>query len=340
MAGPHSAQYGTVFEKSAAGMDAAGRNAQAGMGYQPMSINSSYQPGNIGLRGNLDPNKLAGNAQYRPTNVNAGQYNAAQLADTNLDPYMNPFTSQVIDNTMSDLDRARQMEANQANAAATAAGAFGGSRQALMQAETTRNFADRAANTAGQLRLSGFNNAQNAALQDVGAQNNASQFNIGQDMAAQMANQQARARAKEFGTGAGFQAAGLGLQEQQMNEANRLQAGQMDMQAQRANQSADLAAAQQRLAAAQQLGALSNLGFGMGQQVQGGMNNAGAQQQALMQQLINQGKGQFNQFTGAPGASMQGPGSLLGMLLGSQQTQTTSKDPGLFDYLTLGASMF
>ena len=225
-----------------------------------------------------------------------------QVATTDLSVYMNPFEDQVVQSSLSDLDRARQMQQAQAGAQAGAAGAFGGSRQALLEAENNRNYFDQASRTASGLRQAGFQNAQNLGLSDIqtrlqadlanqGASNNAEQFNANQSMNSQIANQDAALRAS-----------------------------------------------QQRLSAANQLGNLSNLGFGMGQTVNQNLAQDGAMKQGINQLLIDAVKNQYAGYTGSPQQSL----GLLSQALGVAPvptTETTSKTPGLFDYLTLGASM-
>jgi hypothetical protein len=112
-------------------------------------------------------------------------------------------------------------------------------------------------------------------------------------------------------------------------------AQQMERDAQVRNQSAGLSGEQQRMAAGAQLGSLSNLGFGMGQTIQGRMDQQGALQQALQQNLINAGKQQYAGFTGAPAQSLQ---YLLQAVGGAPAVGTVEKgfEPGLFDYLSLG----
>ena len=80
--------------------------------------------------------------------------------------FQNPYNTQVIDQSLADLDRARQIRLQSDQDAAIGAGAFGGSRSALLEAETNRNFADAAARTSSNLRQSGYNNSLNAAMQD------------------------------------------------------------------------------------------------------------------------------------------------------------------------------
>jgi hypothetical protein len=110
------------------------------------------------------------------------------------------------------------------------------------------------------------------------------------------------------------------------------------MQAALANQSAGLQGSQNRQGAAGQLGSLSNLGFGMGQEVTNNLSRQGTQQQALQQALIDAAKGQFGGMTGAPATGLGYLNQALGVTQ-SGQTQTNTKDPGLFDYLTLAGSM-
>jgi hypothetical protein len=103
-----------------------------------------------------------------------------------------------------------------------------------------------------------------------------------------------------------------------------------------------LGAAQQQqqlgLQAAGQMGNLANLGFGFGQQISQQQAQQGAQQQALQQALIDAARGQFGGFTGQPAQSLGYMNQAIGVSP-VPQTQTTSKQPGLFDYLTMGASI-
>ena len=113
---------------------------------------------------------------YNPmANINAL---ANQRAQSLLDPYggqtnriqayQNPYNTQVIDQSTADLDRARQIRLQSDQDAAIGAGAFGGSRSALLEAETNRNFADAVARNSANLRQSGFNNAAQLAQNDMG----------------------------------------------------------------------------------------------------------------------------------------------------------------------------
>ena len=94
-------------------------------------------------------------------------------------------------------------------------------------------------------------------------------------------------------------------------------------------------------AAQNQQNTLSNLaqqGFGFGQQLNQQQAQQGQQQQAMMQALIDAAKAQYGGFTGAPTQALQLPMAALGAANMGQQTQTTGRKLGLFDYLTLGAT--
>jgi len=114
---------------------------------------------------------------------------------------------------------------------------------------------------------------------------------------------------------------------------------QMARQAQMQNQQAQLQGQQQRMGAASQLGTLSNLGFGMGQQIDAQMQNQGLQQQAVQQAVIDAAKARYAGYTAQPNQALNMPLQALGAAPYNTSTnQTEGYSPGLFDYLTLGAN--
>jgi len=114
---------------------------------------------------------------------------------------------------------------------------------------------------------------------------------------------------------------------------------QMARQAQMQNQQAQLQGQQQRMGAASQLGTLSNLGFGMGQQIDAQMQNQGLQQQAVQQAVIDAAKARYAGYTAQPNQALNMPLQALGAAPYNTSTnQTQGYSPGLFDYLTLGAN--
>jgi hypothetical protein len=130
--------------------------------------------------------------------------NAAQLDLNSIGNYMNPYTQNVIDTTMSDLARQRQMQGAADNASAVKAGAFGGTRQAVQNALTNEAYDRNTASTVANLRNTGFNTALGAAQGDVanrqaamlanlGFGNQAAQFGANATNTAELANQGAYA---------------------------------------------------------------------------------------------------------------------------------------------------
>ena len=80
----------------------------------------------------------------------------------------------------------------------------------------------------------------------------------------------------------------------------------------------------------------------MGQQVNQNLAQQGAMQQALQQMVMDNAANKFNQYTNYPA---QGLGYLTSALnatplnnaMYKNTTETKTKTPGLFDYLSLGA---
>lgn len=341
-------------------MGQAASGAAAGMGVKPINVqaaqmrSASMTPAEIAQVERYNAERIAGVSP-----ITADQVTAGQLAETNLDPYFNPYVSNVIQASLGDLERQRMMTQAQQGAAAQAARAFGGSRQGIAQAETNRAFAEQGGNLAANLRQAGFTQAQAAAQQDIANRMQASLANQAANLQAatttgqfgmqqQLANQEAANQAAQFGAQSfnqrAIQQAQLQQQAAAANQAAQMQAAAANqaamMQAQSLNQGAGLQAAQQRLQAAGQLANIGNLGFGMARDVQSDIAKAGQQQQIMQQALIEAGKNQYAGYTGAPTQALQ---TQLGAFGGSQtgaQTQTTSKQPGFFDYLQLGASVF
>ena len=240
----------------------------------------------------------------QPQDVMASRVRADQVGTNNIlqgmSQYQNPFEQQVVDAALGDIERQRQMQVNNVGSQATAAGAFGGSRQGVAEAETNRAALDKSAQLAAQLRSQGFTQAADLAGRDIQNRQNV-------DLANQSAN---------------------------LN-ANTTTADQL-MRSQLANQSNSNQYANRLLSGGAQMGNLSNLGFGFGNTLNQNQMAAGDQQQQLMQQLINAGRGQFDGYSNSPQDALN---LLMSTLNGSnqgQQTQTNSRNLGLADIISLG----
>lgn len=117
-------------------------------------------------------------------------FNAAAQGP-NISQFMNPYTSMVTDNALADLERQRQMQINATGAAAGRAGAFGGSRHGVAEAQTNLGFGRQGAELFGNLQQQGFNTALQAAQNQQGIQSGlAGQgFGFGQAIGAQQAKE-------------------------------------------------------------------------------------------------------------------------------------------------------
>ena len=80
-----------------------------------------------------------------------------------INPYMNPYTDTVIDRTAADMRRQSQIDALQDRQAMTSAGAFGGSRDALLRAERASNLSRNIGDMSAEQRAAGFNQAMDRA---------------------------------------------------------------------------------------------------------------------------------------------------------------------------------
>lgn len=150
----------------------------AGMAGGPTPGAAPLQTQGFAGAGGLNTDASRALLNYTPGTVTPGQ-----IAGTDLSPYMNPYTSSVIDASLADLDRARRMAISGDQGAATMAHAYGGSRHGVVDSETNRNFIDQAGGLASQLRALGFTGAQDAAKFDIGARMGADQFNSQQGLA-------------------------------------------------------------------------------------------------------------------------------------------------------------
>lgn len=95
-------------------------------------------------------------AGYRPQT--GAEYMAA---------YRNPFEEQVVQGALGDIERQRRIQQQAGQARATAARAFGGSRQAVAEALANEDYTRQAANTAAALRSQGFTNAAQLGQSDA-----------------------------------------------------------------------------------------------------------------------------------------------------------------------------
>jgi hypothetical protein len=127
--------------------------------------------------------KTVAGAGYDPTKFTSGTFGAAQAQQ-----YMNPYLSAVLDPQMKELQRQADITRVENAGRMTQRGAYGGSRQAIGEAEDRKNLLSTQASTLGQ----GYASAYDKAM---------GQFNTqaDRDMAAQKASEESRQFGANFG---------------------------------------------------------------------------------------------------------------------------------------------
>jgi len=222
-----------------------------GAGYQAPSIGAATQFGNqfqapSAYRPSTDFTSGLGSLQYQAGTFSPGfNYQPGQIT-TGLGPvgsvqdYMSPYISAVTDIETREAQRQADIASQARGARYAQAGAFGGSRQAIENAEAQRNLATQI----GNIRSRGLQSAYDRAL----AQRT-------QEAQMGMTAQEATERARQFGAERGAQ---FGLEAQKAGEASRQFGAQYGLQglgqlleARRAQEQAQQFAAQQGMQASQ-----------------------------------------------------------------------------------------
>jgi len=112
-----------------------------------------------------------------------------QFGSGNLTNYMNPYLQNILNPQLEEARRQAQITQNQNNAQMTQAGAFGGGRQAILNAETQRNLGTNLANITGKgydtaytQALGQYNADQDRLLKALGAKEQSGQFGAQQGL--------------------------------------------------------------------------------------------------------------------------------------------------------------
>ena len=146
------------------------------------------------------------------TNYQGGNFYGGQFNSDAAKQYMNPYMQNVVDIQQREAQRQADIAGTQRNAQAVGAGAFGGSRQAITDAEAARNLATQK----GDIQAQGLNQAYGQA---------ANQFN--QDYSRNLQAQQLGEQSRQYGAGLGMQGLQTGLQAAgQLGQLGQTQYGQ------------------------------------------------------------------------------------------------------------------
>jgi hypothetical protein len=235
---------------------------------------------------------------------NVRDIEAASFLNQNIQQYMNPYTQAVTNQSLQDLERSRQLEQQRTAAQATAARAFGGSRQGVAEAETNRAYGENAARLVAQQNAAAYQAAQQASEADLARTMQAQQLNQAQDAATTqqalqlagqfgLANQDANLRAALANQGVDVQ---YGLSNAQLQQQATLANQDAALRASLANQSTGLTAAQANQDAMLKA-ALSNQGydFNVGQMNTMNQQAVNLANQAATNQASQFGASAFNQ---------------------------------------------
>ena len=344
--GPAS-QLGTATGlASAVGLGAMGAQYQPGQFQNQFQAPGQYTPSQFAMLQAQAPDLM----QYQmggPERVRTGSFTRPGTAEA----YMSPYIEQAIAPQLREAQRASDIAGTQMAGQATQAGAFGGSRFGLMEAERQRNLATQMGDIRARGLQSAYEQAQNlygteqqralqAALANqqaglqVGGQNlqallGVQQLGAGQNLQAQLANQQmlqsaqqAAEQSRQFGAGQGLQAAGLGAQygqaAEQLGEQSRQFGANLGMQGLTTG-----------LQAAGQLGQLGQTQYGQEMGINQLLNQYGQQQQALQQQGLSQAYQDFLNQQNYPYKQLGFMSDLIrGLPLGQQSAQQIYQAPG------------
>lgn len=314
-----------------AGGGQSGKGGSYGVNPNQNAANGMQQAFNMTSGAAQNYNNFAnqGGGTYNPAMMGAAQTTAQgydpsmqggpDAIHNQMGNYQNPYQQQVIDRTAADMNRNLDMQQNQTGAAASAAGAFGGARHGLVEAEnmaqTNRAIGDMAANYNSQ----GFNTAAGLAGQDIGNQ-----------MTVAGQNQNAMNQAGQFGANAQNNV-------NQYNAANRQQQYGANQNAQNTSRQYNAGATNanmnnmfnNNISAAGQLGNLASNSFSMGNQISQNQMNSGTMAQQLQQQIMGQGQGMYDQWSQQPQNALQMRLQSLGMNpLNNATTTTQTSNPG------------
>ena len=140
-----------------------GKGGAGGQPATPVPTQGQFAP--LTPQGSFNVNQASAAALQQAL----GGTGAAMNAPVQVGQFMNPYTQNVINRTQMDIMRQQQMAQNQLGAQATAARAFGGSRQGVAEGVLAGEYGRMAGDIAAQQRQAGYTQALDAAMRDRAA---------------------------------------------------------------------------------------------------------------------------------------------------------------------------
>lgn len=211
---------------------------------------SNYQPGFIGSTYN--PNEVQ---HYDAPDGVEGRFDAGQFDGAAAQQYMNPYADAVTNATVRQMDAREGQNRVARDGQAAQAGAFGGSRAALVQQDAANSHEAAVGDVIAKGRDEAYKNAQTQYERDRAARYQESQQDFGAD---------------QFNVDKSMQWGADGVKAGQFNESQRAQAALMAMQGQTSNEANRIAAA-----------GVNQKGIGMAADIGTGMMNLGNTRQDM-----------------------------------------------------------
>ena len=119
----------------------------------------------------------AADVAARAAGYQAGTYDPALMAGSDLSQYMSPYMEQAIDPALRQIREQQAMTLQGVSDAAARAGAFGGSRQGVLEAETLKGFGQQQADIINQAQQRAYEQAVAQRTGDIGRLNEAQRTN-------------------------------------------------------------------------------------------------------------------------------------------------------------------
>lgn len=234
----------TAAERGMVGADLASERARSSTAAAQQALGAAGQKGMVGA--DLASERARASTAAAQKALAAS---GAQLADTTaaFDPqgigsFMNQYEDAAVQQALKDIGRAGQKQQAELGASAVSAGAFGGARQGVAQAEIGRNVLEQQGRTAAQMRQAGFESAaaraQDAFERAMGRGQSAAQLmgSLAQQsgalgLSAEQLAQSGALQGAQLGTQAAQQAGALGLSAEQLAQAGALQGSGLGLSA-------------------------------------------------------------------------------------------------------------
>jgi hypothetical protein len=337
------------------GIGLASQAAQKALGtsYKGGGYGNQFQSPEAYQTGQFNANQVDNQAlnQYQmgdPSQVSSQNFGSQSAQD-----YMNPYMQNVVDIQQREAQRTADIAGTSRGAQAVKSGAFGGSRQAVMDAEAARNLSTQKGDIQAQGQQAAYQNAQQQFNADQARRMQAQQSNqnagltagqanlqallgvqqlgAGQDLQSQLANQQYGLQAQQLGEQSRQFGAGQGLSAAQSAAQYGQAANQLNEQAGQYGAGLGMQGLQTALSGAGQLGALGGQKFQQGMDINKLQNAYGGQQQALRQQGLDQAYQDFQDQKNYPYKQLGFFSDMIrGLPLGQQSTRNMYEpNPGM-----------